>query len=65
MSRKSVEFLATKGAYIDNSSGSKNSSVDHGKLWMKVTKKAGSIIVATWRLATKTRTILPDTQIHQ
>jgi hypothetical protein len=66
MSRKSAEFLATKGAYIDNSSWIEEFFCgEHGKLWMKVTKKAGSIIVAT--LATSkdwpqtTRTILPDT----
>jgi len=63
MSRQSAELLASKGAYVDSGSWIEEFSGDHGKLWMKVTRKTGSIIVAT--LATSedwpqtTGTILP------
>jgi len=47
MSRQSAELLASKGAYVDSSWIEEFFCGDHGKLWMKVTRKTGSIIVAT------------------
>ena len=66
MSRQSAELLASKGAYVNSNAWIEEFFCgEHGKLWMKVTRKAGSIIVAT--LATRedwpqtTGTILPNT----
>ncbi len=66
MPRTSAEILATKGAYVDSNSWVEEFLCgDHGKLWMKVTRKTGGTVVAT--LATSkdwqqtTRTIQPDT----
>ena len=66
MPRKSAELLAAKGVYTDTNCWIEDFFCgDHGKLWMKVTRAPGNVIVAA--LATSndwsqsTHTILPDT----
>lgn len=66
VSRKNAVFLAAKGAYVDNNSWIEEFfCAEHGRLWMKVTKKNGSKLIATlassndWKQTT--RTIQPDT----
>lgn len=66
MPHKSAMFLANKGAYVDNNSWIEDFFCgDHGKLWLKVTRKTCNNLVTT--LATSkdwqqtTHTILPDT----
>ena len=66
MSHKSAAFLANKGTYVDNNCWIEEFFCgDHGKLWMKVTRKPGGIIVATFATSEEwsrtTGTILPDT----
>jgi len=39
MSRQSAELLASKGAYVDSGSWIEFFCGDHGKLWMKVTRR--------------------------
>ena len=64
ISRKSAVFLAHKGAYVDTNSWIEEFFCgDHGKLWMKVTRKDGKLVptLATskdWQQTTGT--ILPD-----
>lgn len=65
MPRKSAEILANKGAYVDTNSWVEEFFCgEHGKLWMKVTKKDDGRLIATiatdkdWQQTT--RTILPD-----
>lgn len=65
MPRKSAEILASKGTYVDNNVWIEEFFCgEHGKFWMKVTKKDGNILCA--KVATSedwqqtTRTILPE-----
>ncbi len=65
MPRRSAVFLANKGEYIDTNSWIEEFFCDeHGKLWMKVTRKSDGkavMILATskdWQQTT--RTIQPD-----
>jgi len=66
MPHKSAELLAKKGAYVDQNSWIEDFFCgDHGKLWMKVTRKSCGSLVTTqatskdWQQTT--RTIQPDT----
>jgi hypothetical protein len=66
MSRKSAEILASKGAYIDSNSWIEDFFCgEHGKLWMKLTRKAdgkfGVALATSKDWPQTTRTILPDT----
>lgn len=65
MPHKSAAFLANKGAYVDRNSWIEEFFCgDHGKLWLKVTKKTCGSIVTTlpsckdWQQTT--HTIRPD-----
>ena len=65
ISRKSAVMLAAKGDYVDSKSWIEDFfCTEHGKLWMKITKRAQENLVAS--LATRedwqqtTHTIQPD-----
>lgn len=48
MPHKSAMFLANKGAYVDSNSWIEEFFCgDHGKLWMKVTRKTDNTLVTT------------------
>ncbi|MBV9386398.1 MAG: hypothetical protein JOZ78_08220 [Chroococcidiopsidaceae cyanobacterium CP_BM_ER_R8_30] len=64
MSSKSAALLAARGDYLDNNSWIEDFFCrDHGKLWMKITRKDGGKLVSAmatsidWRQTT--RTIMP------
>lgn len=66
MPHNSAAILANKGPYVDNNSWIEEFFCgEHGKLWMKITKKSDGTLVATlaksndWQQTTLT--IQPDT----